>query len=85
MPQEMLSASDVSRELNVTLMTIHAWRRGSERRPPLPVAIGKQGRARRVRVYRRDLKEWLAQWRPDLLRHLREKGGAHEGARHLSA
>jgi hypothetical protein len=49
-------------------MTFNIWRRGSSNRPPLPVAIEKHGKARRVYVHEADLKHWLRKYRPDLLR-----------------
>jgi hypothetical protein len=59
-------------------MTFNIWRRGSSNRPPLPVAIEKHGKARRVYVDEGDLKHWLRKYRPDLLKKWQKEASVLE-------
>jgi len=61
------SLSQISRGLDVTLMTLANWRRGSPRIAPLPVSKREVGAAHRVEVRAADLREWLKFNRPDLV------------------
>lgn len=69
MTPSQITISELTKALDVTLVTVHQWR---------------QGCARRVVIYRDDLQEWLARWRPDLLHRLPENDCDDHG-RHLAA
>ena len=67
MEQQTLTSAEIARSLNVTLMTINNWRKGSPERPPLPYSMYRVGKARRILVHACDLTRWLANNRSDLL------------------
>jgi hypothetical protein len=70
---ETTTLAEITRTLDITLVALYQWRKGSNKRPPLPIAVTRRGDARRVAVYTQDLKVWLERWRPDLLPRLEKR------------
>jgi len=67
LPRDKLVAPrEVSRRLNISILAINGWRRGSARRRPLPVAYGRAGNAKRIWIMEAELSAWLKTFRPDL-------------------
>jgi hypothetical protein len=62
-----VTTRDISRTLNVTLLTVLEWRRGTNQRRPLPVNYSTLGKSRRIEFVEADLRAYLAEYRPDLL------------------
>lgn len=65
--QNPTTIREVVRKLDITAMTLDAWRRGSRRRPPLPVRMQPYGGHRRITIEASDLVAWLKQNRSDLV------------------
>jgi len=66
-PVKTVTTNDIARRLNVTMLTILNWRRGSTERRPLPVIYTRRGKSRRIKFLQDDLCEFLGAYRPDLL------------------
>lgn len=65
-PIETVDTREVTGRLNVTHLTVLAWRRGSRERAPLPVIYRRQGKSRRIKFAEADLRAYLMTYRPDL-------------------
>lgn len=67
----MLSMKEVSEVLDVTTVTIHAWRKGSTETKPLGVRVETSDGGRRTVLIDADvLKQWVSENRPHLLEKL---------------
>lgn len=58
--------AEIARRLDITLMTISGWRKGSSTRLALEANVYSLGKANRVMVQEDRLLTWLAAYRPDL-------------------
>lgn len=69
-PPAQYTIDDLVRQLQVTRMTVHHWRRATPEHAALPcvrLPFGITGTRYAVRFHGHQVAEWLAHYRPDLL------------------
>ena len=78
----MFTIRQISHTLNVTLVTVNTWLRGTSKREPLPATVKVVGSVNRIEISPSDLREWLKRYRPDLVPQLSRRSIARDSGEH---